>query len=108
MIRISLILLLSLFCFALNAQLPYSEKYSNGNIRAKGRILADSTRIGAWKFFYESGKLESEGEYKNGKESGTWTYYYLNGNIKRQEAKEDGEILAWYKYIPDSLNTRAL
>ena len=91
----------SLFSVVMS-QIPYSEKHPNGNIRVKGRILADSTRIGNWKFYYETGKLKIEAEYSKGAETGIWKYYYPNGDLWKEEAKIDGDVKAWYSY-PNSM-----
>ena len=56
--------------------------------------------------FFESGKKEMEGHYKNGKKQGTWTFWIENG--KRQSENNfnndlrDGKATVWrengYKY----------
>ncbi|HPS85049.1 MAG TPA: hypothetical protein PLA88_12065, partial [Bacteroidales bacterium] len=105
--RILLIVALVLMSDVLIAQIPYSEKYPNGKVRIKGRMLTDSTRIGIWKFYYETGELKAEGEYSKGSETGVWKFYYPNGDLWKEEAKVDGEVKAWYAY-PDSLEYKGL
>lgn len=46
-------------------------------------------------FKYESGRIMSEGEYKNSKEHGKWVYYYENGETKSTGYYNNG--------LPDSL-----
>lgn len=59
---------------------PYVIIYTKGplNERVKEEI------------YYESGQLDYEGHYKNGKEHGTWTYYWPNGQMKSIEYYEKG------------------
>ncbi len=43
----------------------------------------EGNKHGPWKTYYSSGKLKSDGTYKNGIPVGVFKYYYeLNGNIK--------------------------
>ncbi len=41
-----------------------------------------TVKDGYQKFYYENGKISSEGTMKEGKPDGFWKNYYLNGNLK--------------------------
>ena len=41
-----------------------------------------TVKNGYQKFFYENGKISSEGNMKDGKPDGFWKNYYLNGKLK--------------------------
>lgn len=59
--------------------------------------------------YYENGKLEYSGEYKNGIENGEWRYYYENGNLKAIEVWKNGvENGTWKEYHPDGRLAREL
>lgn len=59
--------------------------------------------------FYENGKLEYTGEFKNGVENGEWVYYYQNGNIKAREYWKNGvESGTWKEYHPDGKLAREI
>lgn len=52
--------------------------------------------------YFEDGKVEYTGHYKNGVEDGLWTYYYENGNKKYEETYKNGvEHGVRYEYAPD-------
>ncbi|MDP4826580.1 MAG: hypothetical protein NWR73_02770 [Flavobacteriales bacterium] len=40
--------------------------------------------------YYDNGKLDYVGNYKNGQEHGDWIYYWQNGNVKSFEHYERG------------------
>lgn len=59
--------------------------------------------------YFENGKLEYSGEFKNGKENGEWIYYYQNGNIKAKEYWKNGvENGTWKEFHPDGQLAREL
>ncbi len=47
----------------------------------KGNIIKGDNE-GKWVYFYPSGKLESEGYYKNNRPDSIWTWYFPDGKIK--------------------------
>lgn len=49
--------------------------------------------FGAFKNYYPSGKVESEGEYRSHRKHGLFTAYYENGQIREQ-----GEYIADKKH----------
>ncbi len=49
-------------------------------------------RNGLGRAFFSSGRLEREGQYKNGKRVGIWIYYDPEGNETRRENRGDGAL----------------
>ncbi|MGJ3233491.1 toxin-antitoxin system YwqK family antitoxin [Marivirga sp.] len=50
-------------------------------------------------FYYESGAVQSQGEFLNGKEIGTWVYFHENGQKQLTGNFEDGkEVGLWEWY----------
>lgn len=101
-------LILFLFVFAtitVNAQKEHVvSAYDNGTpefvVWMKGK--PGDEQIVKEEAYYEDGKTQYTGHYKNGVEDGTWTYYYDNGNKKLEESYEDGvEHGVRYEYAPD-------
>jgi len=48
-------------------------------------------RAGAYKVYYESGELKSEGSFKNGQKNGVYKEYYQSGKLWWEEYYEDGK-----------------
>ncbi len=66
--------------------------YSNGKLKSEGCYSAkDTLKQGPWHFYYNTGKLNSEGSYYNGKMHGEWKYYSFNtATIEKTELWKDG------------------
>ena len=45
----------------------------------------NNNKTGYWEWYYNSGNLESKGNYVNGEENGYWEVYWYNGKIKSKE-----------------------
>ena len=45
--------------------------YPSGIMMEQGYML-EETKQGSWRYYYESGKIKSGGDYKNGKQNGWW------------------------------------
>lgn len=41
-------------------------------------------QIGFWRYYYESGKLEQEGNFKDGAFHGEWKLFDKNGKMKEK------------------------
>ncbi len=116
------ILILSFFtCCIVSAQTTKidNEYYSNGKLKGTGTVqihgtrtehisdgLFDSgrieerlytSRIGEWKFYYESGQLESSGKYSDGKKNGEWKEYYESGELERTGNYANGDKVGKWK-----------
>ena len=59
-------------------------------------------RIGKFKWWYENGTPEAEGEYENGKKIGTWITWHPNGLKESQgDFKDDQLISKWFHWDVD-------
>jgi uncharacterized protein (TIGR02145 family) len=88
---------------------PYMSEthfcYIDKTIYAKclDRAYDPKTKVcnGEWKTFYESGKLESVGNYKDGEQNGKWEWYYESGKLKSvgnyKDGKAHGESRGFYE-----------
>ncbi len=72
--------------------------YQNKNKRMEGEYL-NNERNGRWVYYYENGKVWSEGFFKAGKNEGLRSTYFENGN-KRYEGnyKSDLRVGIWKFY----------
>jgi antitoxin component YwqK of YwqJK toxin-antitoxin module len=75
--------------------------YPNKQKRMEGEYKKNE-RDGRWIYYYESGKIWSEGFFKNGKSEGSRITYFENGN-KRYEGtyKNDLRTGVWKFYTED-------
>jgi len=46
---------------------------------------------GKWFSYYDNGKLEGKGSYKNGKREGEWVWYHDNGKLYSKGSYKNGE-----------------
>ncbi|MEQ6122474.1 hypothetical protein [Reichenbachiella sp. MALMAid0571] len=53
-------------------------------------------------FYYESGKVQSQGMLREGKENGPWQYYYENGNIQAETNYKNGLETGIWKWYSES------
>jgi antitoxin component YwqK of YwqJK toxin-antitoxin module len=54
---------------------------------------------GAWKYFFENGKIECAGSFKDDEPSGKWIWYYQNGLIRCEGKYINGKHEGlWIKY----------
>lgn len=82
---------------------PNHEYYSNGRIKGKGN-LEQGRKEGLWRYYFETGEKESEGNYGTyvyGHEhgdlyfyhkQGLWKYWYPNGKLKAVGTYDDMQI----------------
>lgn len=74
--------LVNLFLFALAIAVlhgctPVSEEhYSSGNIKARVELNPQGVAHGKGTYYYESGRVKSEGEFVNALKRGPWKWYY--------------------------------
>lgn len=67
----------------INASYPrasgeFKEFFSNGRLKARGRMSGDEM-TGAWEWFRRDGTALRSGSFRRGKRSGTWTTYDRQG-----------------------------
>ena len=75
----------SLLSNLLVSQVEVSTFYANSKKLKEEYFIAsknDSTKIGDYKFYYESGSLFQKGEMANGKPQGYWEIFYPEGTLK--------------------------
>lgn len=72
--------------------------YETGELRAEGNFKG-GTEISEWKYYFRAGHLQQKGKYANGLPHGNWTWWYDNKQIKREESyrkgKEDGLVVEY-------------
>ena len=59
----------------------FAEFYSNGQLIAQLPVDSFGHYNGASKYFYQTGFVESEGEYKRGLKTGIWKDLAINGKL---------------------------
>jgi antitoxin component YwqK of YwqJK toxin-antitoxin module len=57
-----------------------------------------TTKNGFNKFFYENGKVSSEGNMKDGKPDGYWKNYYENGKLKIEGNRKNFQLDSTWKF----------
>lgn len=53
---------------------------------------------GPYKAYFNNGRLQSEGQYKQNRQTGTWGYYYENGHLRMKGAMLEGKTHALWHY----------
>jgi antitoxin component YwqK of YwqJK toxin-antitoxin module len=53
------------------------------------------------RFYYENGKISSEGNMRQGKPDGYWKNYYKNGNIKIEGNRKDFQLDSLWKFYDE-------
>lgn len=72
--------------------------YQNGRKEIEGRYK-NGKRHGKWTYWYDNGNVWSEGEYKNGKSHGYRKVYHPNGKLFYEgNYKNDKPVGAWKFY----------
>lgn len=83
----------------------WKEYYTTGEIKSEGNYK-DNRREGNWIFYHANGNIEQKGKYVKGKPHGSWYWYYQNGKLLREEefinGKEDG-LMAEYTETGDTI-----
>jgi antitoxin component YwqK of YwqJK toxin-antitoxin module len=65
--------------------------YESGRLESKGNFKNDLPH-GKWQWFYEDGILKSEGNYINGNQEGEWKFFNENGMLNSIIRFATGEI----------------
>jgi uncharacterized protein len=66
--------------------------YRNGKIELEGNVK-DGLKEGLWIYYYPNGQKKMEGIYKDGLKEGTWTYWQENGMQENLEKYKLGTKL---------------
>lgn len=64
-------------------------------------LLAQTNPNGYNRFYYENGKISSEGHLKNGKPDGYWKNYYPNGRLKIEGNRKNFQLDSIWKFYDD-------
>jgi len=68
----------------------YNEFYKNGARKSSLFFNENGMPHGEAQFFYQSGILKMEGEYKNGAQNGKWKYFNEDGQVYNTEKYRKG------------------
>lgn len=71
--------------------------YKNGKLKESGKYDQNGKQTGEWKFYTQSGDLESIGQYANGEKHGEWNDYYSNGKLLRTGNYQNGKQIGEWK-----------
>jgi antitoxin component YwqK of YwqJK toxin-antitoxin module len=90
-----LLAFVSIFLFSFSLQNDGLKRHvvrthPNGKPYVVVYTLGDSNERVKEELYYENGKLDYVGTYKNGVEHGDWIYYWPNGKMKSFEHYERG------------------
>ena len=71
---------------------------NNPKLEAVGELVKTT-------YYFENGKIQQEGFFKNGKLEGVWTSYDTNGNKQSVATYKEGEKTGkWFFWSEDSLS----
>jgi hypothetical protein len=77
-----------------NKRILFGEYYSNGQMKSKLSLDSTGQFDGLAKYYYENGRIQKEGSFKNGFFTGSWNNYNREGYITSIEKYgESGELL---------------
>ncbi|MBN2681874.1 MAG: hypothetical protein JXR58_05165 [Bacteroidales bacterium] len=74
----------------------------NGLLTAEGILTDTGKKTGNWKFYYPSGEIMEEGEYKNNKRTGDWKFYYPSGKVEQTGSYIAGNETGTWKFYAES------
>lgn len=79
-----------------------SEIYNDNGVKTGSGIVDGKGREqGPWKLYYEDGRNQSSGNYKNGLREGEWLFYFPEGNIEQKGNYSAGKPSGqWIWYYP--------
>ena len=85
-----------------------AKVFKEGNVVGEGLINRGGKLEGAWKEYYDDGKLKSEGQYKSNQRVGAWKYYFKSGKTEQEGAYDDKGRLngKWKWYFEDGKMAR--
>ena len=76
------------------------EYYSTGEKKMEGEMLQNQ-RHGSWKSYYKSGKIWSEGFFKEGLREGNSVVYYETGTKRIEGNYEKGNRIGLWKFYDE-------
>ena len=76
-----------------------SKQYSRGILLAEGIFDDMGRRQKTWKYYFETGELKSQGEFKDDLKEKNWKYFFIDGTVEQTGAyikdKPEGNWV-WY------------
>lgn len=75
-------------------------RYDNGNIKIQG-TTKDGKRVGEWKSYFESGKLQSDEFFADDKADGKVIVYFENGQKMYEGQNSMGNMTGIWKFWDD-------
>ena len=76
----------------------FENYYENGRLETKG-TYRNGEEDGLWEYFYENGRLWKKCAYKNGEKDGLYATYYENGQLGEKcfykNGKKDGPYISY-------------
>ncbi len=82
----------SISYFDENADICKAEGY-HPNQQLRAVHIYNNGEVQSYKFYYENGRLDRSGAFKNGKPHEDWVYYYENGQISFHRVYHEGVII---------------
>ena len=77
------------------------KEYCKDIVELFNQFNENGEKIGLWKTYFDSGELETEAYWVDGKENGTFKTYYKNGNLKNvtnaNNGMMDGAMKAYFE-----------
>ncbi len=67
--------------------------YESGQLQSEETYKNGKLDGTTWREWYESGQLQSEETYKNGKLDGTWREWYESGQLKYERTYKNGNLM---------------
>lgn len=78
--------------------------YENGNLEVQGQ-MDHNKNIGKWQYYYMSGELESEGNFVDNNPEGKWTWYFPSGKIMEEGNFTNGKRVGFWQQFDEQGNT---
>jgi len=75
--------------------MEYSEEFDENQFIGRG-FLKDGKKEGLWTYFYETGEIKHEIDYKNGIEDGSFKLFYENGQIAVESTNVNGKTVGLF------------
>lgn len=83
-----------------------SEIYSRGVLLAKGIIDENGNKQGKWEYYYETGELKAEGEYKDDLKVGLWKYLFIEGHVEQTGRYVAGKPVGTWNWFYENKQLR--
>ncbi|MCF8227610.1 MAG: toxin-antitoxin system YwqK family antitoxin [Bacteroidales bacterium] len=91
--------------YTLKGEIENAIVYKNGVVVGEGPMTEKGERNGSWKEYYDSGKLKTEGQYKNDIKVGEWKYYHESGNLEQiGNFNDEGKYVGEWKWFYENGN----